>query len=186
VFVSIILGWAVPLVPIQLLWLNLVTDSFPAMALGVEPAEPNIMNEKPRNTKEQILDKSMYGGIIFQAIAISGASLLAYYWAMEVNGGLVYERTIVFTTLITAELLRAFSSRSQDYTLFKIGLFTNKAMIKAFLVSFGLTLAVIYIPFLANIFNLVALSITDWEIVLSFAFFPLIVGEIYKIEAKNK
>ena len=110
VFVSILLGWEVPLLPIQLLWLNLVTDSFPAMALGVEPAEPHIMNQKPRDTKEGILDKAMYGGIVFQAVAISGATLLAYYWGMGrygVEGGLAEVRSIVFTTLITAELLRA-------------------------------------------------------------------------------
>lgn len=189
VFVSILLGWEVPLVPIQLLWLNLVSDSFPAMALGVEPAEPGIMNKPPRNTKEGILDKTMTGAIVFQAVVISIATLAAYYWAMGRYGtgeGLVHARTIAFTTLITSELLRAFSSRSQDYTLFKIGLFTNKSMIQAVAVSFALTLVVIYIPALADIFNLVGLNITDWEIVLAFAFVPMIGGEIYKKFFKNK
>lgn len=183
VFTSILLGWEVPLLPIQLLWLNLVTDSFPALAIGVEPAEPNIMQQKPRDTKEGILDKVMYGGIVFQAVAISGACLLVYYLGVQKYGiadGLTRVRTIVFTTLITAELLRAFSSRSQDYTLFKIGFFSNKAMNKAVLVSFALTIAVLYIPFLTGIFHTVPLSVEDWVIVLSFAFFPLVTGEIYK------
>lgn len=185
VFLSILLNWEMPLLPIQLLWLNLVTDSFPAMALGVENAEPNIMNHPPRNTKEAIIDKKMVGGIVFQAIAISVASLASYYFAFSKYGdsglGLMHARSIVFTTLITAELFRAFSSRSQEYSLFKIGFFTNKRMVQAVLVSFLLTLAVIYIPLLSNIFNIVPLTLGDWQIVLSFAFIPLIIGEGYKI-----
>lgn len=189
VFVSILLGWEVPLVPIQLLWLNLVTDSFPAMALGVENAEPGIMNHPPRDTKEPILDRGMLGGIVFQAIAISAASLLSYYWAMKAYPGaenLVHERSIVFATLITAELLRAFSSRSQEFTLFKIGVFTNMRMVQAVFASFALTVAVLYVPILSDIFNVVPLSMLDWEIVMMFAFIPLVAGEVYKKLFKNK
>lgn len=188
VFVSILIGWEVPLVPIQLLWLNLVTDSFPAMALGVENAEPGIMNQPPRDTKEPILDKSMMGGIVFQAMAIAFASLLSYFWAARMYGignGLVHVRTVVFTTLITAELLRAFSSRSQTYTLFKIGFFSNMRMIQAVLVSFVLTVAVIYVPVLNEIFDVMPLTVHDWEIVLTFSFIPMLVGELYKDLFKN-
>ena len=188
VFVSILIGWEVPLVPIQLLWLNLVTDSFPAMALGVENAEPGIMSQAPRDTKEPILDKSMMGGIVFQAIAIAFASLLSYFWAAGMYGighGLVHVRTVVFTTLITAELFRAFSSRSQDYTLFKIGLFSNVRMIQAVLVSFLLTVAVIYVPVLNEIFDVMPLTLHDWEIVLTYSFIPMLVGELYKDLFKN-
>jgi len=189
VFVSILIGWEVPLVPIQLLWLNLVTDSFPAMALGVENAEPGIMKHPPRDTKEPILDKSMMSGIIFQAVAIAFASLLSYYWAARMYGigkGLVHVRTVVFATLITAELLRAFSSRSQTYTLFKIGFFSNMRMIQAVFVSFALTVLVLYVPVLNEIFDVMPLTMRDWEIVLTFAFIPMLVGELYKDLFKNK
>lgn len=188
VFVSILIGWEVPLVPIQLLWLNLVTDSFPAMALGVENAEPGIMNQPPRDTNEPILDKSMMGGIIFQAVAIAFASLISYYWAARMYGignGLVHVRTVVFTTLITAELLRAFSSRSQVYTLFKIGFFSNIRMIQAVFVSFALTVLVLYVPILNEIFDVMPLTMHDWEIVLAFSFIPMLVGELYKDLFKN-
>lgn len=189
VFLSILLGWEVPLVPIQLLWLNLVTDSFPAMALGVENAEPGIMNQPPRNTKQPILDKSMMAGIVFQAVAIALASLLSYYWASRMYGvgkGLIHVRSVVFTTLITAELLRAFSSRSQTYTLFKIGFFSNIRMIQAVLVSFVLTVLVLYIPILNEIFDVMPLTMLDWRIILTFAFIPMLVGELYKDLFKNK
>lgn len=188
VFVSILIGWEVPLVPIQLLWLNLVTDSFPAMALGVENAEPGIMSQPPRDTKEPILDKTMMGGIIFQAVAIAFASLLSYFWAAKVYGvgrNLVHVRTVVFTTLITAELLRAFSSRSQIYTLFKIGFFSNMRMIQAVFASFILTVLVLYVPVLNGIFDVIPLNMHDWQIVLAFSFIPMLVGELYKDLFKN-
>ena len=183
VFISILLGWEVPLLPIQLLWLNLVTDSFPAMALGVENAEPGIMKQPPRSTKEAILDKQMLGGIVFQAIAISFASLWSYYWAMKMYGtgsGLIHTRSVVFTTLILSELLRAFSSRSQTYTLFKIGLFTNIRMVQAVFLSFMLTFLVLYIPALNEVFDVVPLTLRDWQLVTVFSFIPLLAGELYK------
>ena len=189
VFISILIGWEVPMVPIQLLWLNLVTDSFPALALGVENAEPGIMNQPPRDTKEPILDKGMMGGIVFQAVAIALASILSYYWGLRMYGvgkGLIHARTVVFTTLITAELLRAFSSRSQTYTLFKIGFFSNMRMIQAVLVSFVLTVAVLYVPVFNEIFDVIPLTMRDWQIVLTFSFIPMLIGELYKDLFKNK
>jgi Ca2+-transporting ATPase len=189
VFISILLGWEVPLLPIQLLWLNLVTDSFPAMALGVENAEPGIMKQPPRSTKEAILDKEMLGGIVFQAIAISFASLLSYYWAMRMYGtgsGLIHARSVVFTTLILSELLRAFSSRSQNYTLFRIGFFTNIRMVQAVFASFMLTFVVLYIPALNEVFDVVPLTLRDWQLVTAFSFIPLLVGELYKDLFKNQ
>lgn len=190
VFVSILLKWPVPLLPIQLLWLNLVTDSFPALALGVEKGDPDIMNENPRSPNEPILDKPMIFGIIFQSIAIAASSLLAYKWGLDTFGtteaGLLQARTIAFTTLILAELLRAYSSRSDKFSLFKIGFFTNMTMVYATLFSFALLLCVLYIPFLQPIFNTFALGLLEWEIVLTYAFIPLVAGELYKVIFRRK
>ncbi len=186
VAVSIIfLNLPVPLLPIQLLWLNLVTDSFPALALGVEKGEPDIMNQNPRDPNEAILDKNMIIGVMFQSLAVGGAALLAYVTALNYYGidDLLHARTITFTTLITAELLRAYSSRSQKYTLAKIGVFSNKSMVYATLGAFMLMLGVLYLPFLHDIFYTFSLGFKDWQIVLSFAFIPLIVGELTKIIA---
>ena len=190
VFMAILFGWEVPLLPIQLLWLNLVSDSFPAMALGVEPAEPNMMNKPPRNTKESILDKKMFGGIAAIAIGITAASLLSFYYGMVRYAGnpdqLMHARSIIFMTLIVSELLMSFSSRSQDYTLAKIGLFSNKTIWKANLFSLVLTLVVMYLPFAAVIFKIEPLPLHDWEIVLAFAFIPLVIGELFKKIFRNK
>lgn len=187
VFASILLGWEVPLLPIQLLWLNLVTDSFPALALGVEKGEPDIMQQKPRDTNESIINRGMFISILLQSIAVAGGSLLAYYWAMNrYPDSIVHARAITFATLITAELLRAYSSRSQKYTLLKLGVFTNKTMVYSTLFAFSLLLVVLYVPFLQNIFYTFPLGILDWEIVLSFAFIPLVVGEFGKVLFGNK
>src|SRR5690606_3633380 len=123
------------------------------------------------------------------AFAISAASLLSYLWAMRMYGvaeGLIHARSVVFATLITAELLRAFSSRSQTYTLFNIGFFTNMRMIQVVLVSFLLTVDVLYVPVLNNIFDVMPLTSHDWLIVLTFSFIPMITGELYKDLFKNK
>lgn len=183
VFVSILLNLPVPLLPIQLLWLNLVTDSFPALALGVEKGDPDIMTQKPRDPKEPILNKEMIIGIAFQSIAIAIASLSAYWWGIYRYGldNILEARTIAFATLITAELLRAYSTRSTHFTLFEIGVFSNKTLVYGTSFSFLLMLLVIYIPFLNPVFHTFPLGFTDWEIILSFAFIPLIVGEITKL-----
>ncbi|HOK49915.1 MAG TPA: cation-translocating P-type ATPase C-terminal domain-containing protein, partial [Sedimentibacter sp.] len=110
-------------------------------------------------------------------------------WALKMYGsgnGLIHGRAVVFTTLILSELLRAFSSRSQDYTLFRIGFFTNMRMVQAVLASLFLTLAVLYIPALNEVFDVVPLNLRDWQLVIAFSFIPLLVGELYKDLFKNK
>ncbi len=188
VFASILMGLPVPLLPIQLLWLNLVTDSFPAMALGVEPGEEGIMDVEPRDPQEGIIDKRMWVSIILQSIAVAGTSLLAYHQGLKLYGeeNLLHARTIVFATLITAELLRAMSARSFDHTLFRIGLTSNKKMLLALTGSFVLLLVVLYVPFFQGIFDTFALGQKDWMIVLSFAFIPLVAGEIVKAFRQKK
>lgn len=182
IFASISLNLPVPLLPIQLLWLNLVTDSFPALALGVEKGEEDIMKMKPRDPNLPIIDSSMMYSIIVQSIAIGGTSLAAYIWGLRAfPDNLIKARTIVFSTLILAELFKAYSSRSEKHILFEIGIFSNPTIVYATTFSFLLLLGVIYIPFLQLVFHTVALTLVDWGIIASFAFIPLLVGEIYKV-----
>lgn len=183
VTLSILFGLEVPLIPIQLLWLNLVTDSFPALALGMEKGDPGIMDIPPRNPNEPILDKDMTKSLIVQSIAISTGALLAYRWGLSTYGeeSILIGRSITFTTLITAELLRAYSSRSEKHTIFEIGIFSNKTLTYSTLFAFGLLLIVIYVPFLQPIFQTYPLGLRDWGIVLLYSFIPLVVGEVYKL-----
>lgn len=188
VFISILFNLPVPLIPIQLLWLNLVTDSFPALALGMEEGEEDIMQEAPRNPDEPILDRGMIQGIVVQSIAIATASLLAYRWGLKTYGvdNLLIPRTITFATLIIAELLRAYSSRSETHTIFELGVFSNKTLTYATSLSFVLLLVVIYLPFLQPIFDTYPLGLADWKIVILYAFIPLIIGELYKLITRKK
>lgn len=182
VFFAMLLGLDEPLKPIHLLWLNLVTDSLPALALGVEPGEPGIMDEKPRSKDDPIITKKMGVAIVLQSLAITVASLLAFYYARKLYpDSITHARTIVFATLITSELLRAFSSRSFDRPIWKIGIKSNMKMVYAILISFLMLIAVLYIPFLHDIFDTFQLGFKDWEIVLSFAFIPFIIGELVKL-----
>ena len=181
VFLSILFGLPSPLTPIQLLWLNLVTDAFPALALGVEPAEADIMDREPRDPKESILAGKTGQGVILQSIAITVSVLVAYIiglkWIFPNN--IEGAHTMVFATLITSELLRAFSVRSEKYTLKELGWFSNKYLLKANLLSFALLLLVMYIPPLRRLFELQFIS-WQWWIILVLALLPLTLGEIHK------
>lgn len=190
VFLSILFNLPVPLVPIQLLWVNLVTDSFPALALGTEKGEPDIMNQKPRNAKEPILNNVMITGIVVQSIALFAAVMTAYIWALDKYAGSIFEpneeglmiaRTVAFTTLILAELIRAYSSRSERYSIIKLGVFSNKSMVTATFVSLLLVLAVIYVPFLEPIFETYALQLIDWAVIIVLCMVPLLAGEFNKL-----
>jgi len=181
VFLSILFQLPVPLLPIQLLWLNLVTDSFPALALGVEKGDPDIMELPPRNTKEPILNNTMIVGITIQSIAITISVLLAYIWALRVyNGDLIISRTVAFTTIILAELIRAHSSRSERFSVLKLGIFSNLTLIWATVLSFILLIIVIYIPVFQVIFKTCPLSYRDWIVIIGLCLIPLIAGEINK------
>ena len=181
VFLSILFGLPSPLTPIQLLWLNLVTDAFPALALGVEPAEADIMERNPRDPHDSILAGETGKGIIFQSIAITISVLAAYIIGLKYifPNNIEGAHTMVFATLITSELLRAFSVRSEKYTLKELGWFSNKNLVKANLLSFALLLLVMYVPPLRILFELQFIS-WQWWIIILLSFLPLLIGEIRK------
>ncbi|WP_276875555.1 cation-translocating P-type ATPase [Anaerococcus hydrogenalis] len=187
VFLSILFGLPSPLTPIQLLWLNLVTDAFPALALGVEPGEKDIMERKPRDPKESIISGDLKNSLIVQSLAITLSVLASYLIGLKwiFPGNIEGAHTMVFATLITSELLRAFSVRSTKYTLKELGIGSNKQLIKANLLSFALLLIVMYVGPLRYLFELEFIT-WQWIIILALAFIPLILGEVHKISARKK
>ncbi|MFP4661840.1 MAG: cation-translocating P-type ATPase [Halanaerobiales bacterium] len=198
IFFAMLIGWPIPLVPVQILWVNLVTDAFPALALGMEEGEPHIMDFPPRDPDEPILNRVMKYGILSQGIFISLATLLSFYIGYTVFGGaqlfgaevdtaaLGIARTMAFATLITAELLRAYTSRSERYSLATIGMFKNKYMIAATTSSFVLLLIVLYVPFLHDIFSVSAITLQHWLYILGFGVLPLIAAEVSKVFIRKK
>ncbi|WP_373134854.1 calcium-translocating P-type ATPase, PMCA-type [Enterococcus durans] len=185
IFVATALNFhQMPLVAIQLLWLNLVTDSLPALALGMEPVEPGVMKQKPRDSRKSIFADGFAASMIFYGVLV-GVITLAAYWLGEYvlsnpNVADGTANTMAFATLVFGELTRAFAVRSETRSIFSIGVFSNSAMNKAFLVSLALQLAVLFIPFLQEIFKVQSLTGMEWLIVILLSLVPLIVSEITK------
>jgi Ca2+-transporting ATPase len=181
IFLAILAGLPSPLTPIQLLWLNLITDGAPALALGMEKGDPDTMDRPPRPPKEPVINKPMRVRIGIQTIAISAVTLSAYLMGIAMYPGVPEEaKTMAFVTLSFSELLRAFTARSENYPLLRIGIFSNRVMLYAVVSSLLLLLAVIYTPFLQPIFNTVALGWAEWQVVLPLLFVPAIVAELTK------
>jgi Ca2+-transporting ATPase len=178
--VAMLAGWPLPLIPIQLLVLNLITDGAPALALGVEKGDPDIMDQRPRPVNEPIINRDMVIGIAVQTVAISLAVLVAFQIGLR-TGSEAHARTMAFATLSISELLRAYTSRSERYSVFAIGVFSNPWMQWAVLVSLVVLLAIIYVPFLDPIFGTTFLTLQDWTIMLPLILIPSIAAEINKL-----
>jgi Ca2+-transporting ATPase len=182
IFLAMLARLPVPLKPIQLLWLNLVTDGAPALALGLEKGDPDIMRRPPRPTAEPVVNREMRWGILIQSIAITLAVLGAFIYGLErFPGHLEAAQTLAFVTLTTSELLRAFTSRSEYHSLLSIGLFSNRWMLLAAGSSFALLLAVLYAPFLQPFFSTVPLGLREWLVILPLILIPAIAAEATKL-----
>jgi len=181
IFLATLAGSPPPLTAIQLLWLNLLTDGAPALALGMEKGDPDIMEQPPRPMREPIINRPMLVGIIVQTIAITAVVLIAYYvgWAWHPSNAALAQ-TMAFITLSASELVRAYTARSERASLVRLGVLSNKYMQYAVLLSIVLLLSVVYIPFLQPVFNTVTLGMREWAVVLPLLLVPGIAAEITK------
>ncbi|TDI85884.1 MAG: cation-translocating P-type ATPase [Chloroflexi bacterium] len=178
ILIPIMAGLPSPLTAIQLLWLNLVTDGAPALALGLEKGEPDIMDRPPRPVHEAIINREMWFRIGIQTIAIGAVSLAAYFIGLRFFPELA--KTMTFATIAFSQLLQAFAYRADRYPLLKIGIFSNRAMLYAVATSAVLLFAVIYVPGLQPIFDTVPLGTTQWTIILPLLLVPALVAELTK------
>ncbi|MCX7669633.1 MAG: cation-translocating P-type ATPase, partial [Anaerolineae bacterium] len=187
IFIATLLGWPLPLTAIQLLVLNLITDGAPALALGLEKGEPDIMKRPPRHPDEPVIDPTMRLRILIQGIVDTVAVLTVFRiglaWYPE---NVHHAQTMAFTVLSISELLRAYSARSEYHSVFRIGVFTNKYMQYAVLSSLMILLAIIYVPFLDPVFNTAFLSGRDWLIIVPFLFVPVFAAEITKVITRRQ
>jgi Ca2+-transporting ATPase len=185
IFIATMLGLPSPLNVIQLLWLNLITDGAPALALGTERGDPDIMKQPPRPASEPIINQRMRIEIAVQMVAITGSTLLAYWLGlvMHPEPGAAFNTTaatMAFATLSFSELFRAFTARSERYPLLRIGPFSNRNMNLAVVSSAVLLLAAIYVPFLNKVFDTIPLGFEHWQYVLPLLLVPSIVAEVTK------
>ena len=169
-----------PLSPVQLLWLNLVTDSLPALALGMEPVEKTAMTQPPRGKEEPLFSKAFSRRLAWQGALVGGITLLAYGLGFHLTGTFAVANTMAFATLTFSQLFHAFDVRSEDTPLFRLGWFSNPAMNRAFLAGAALQGAVLLAPPLQGVFAVVPMDLAQWGIVLGLALTPLVVCEIEK------
>jgi len=175
-----------PFLAIHLLMLNLVTDGFPALALGMEPAEPGIMDRPPRDPREPIIHREMWVGIAVQSGLITIATLVAFvvglqwFQAYPEEIRVTNAQTFAFATLVLAELLRAFTVRSDRVSLWRLGLLSNRTMLWAVSSSLLVLLAIIYVPFLEPVFHTTPLTLEEWGLMIPLAFLPAVGAEVTK------
>lgn len=185
IFFATLFGWDV-LQPVHLLWINLVTDTLPAIALGVEPAEPGIMTHKPRGRQSNFFDGGVFGAIIYQGILQTILVLAVYGWGLvfpehHTQGAIHADAlTMAFATLGLIQLLHAFNVKSVYQSVFKVGLFRNKTFNWAIPVAFVLLMATIVVPGFNNLFHVSHLSLTQWLAVIVGSFLIVVLVELVK------
>lgn len=180
ILIAMIIGLPMPLGAIQLISVNLVTDTFPAFALGMEKKEDIVMNKPPRDPNENIIDKPMVINILIQSIALTIGALGSFIYAYKYIDPAI-ATTACFVTLVVGELLRGYSARSETKSIFKMRIFENGYLNKTVLFSLAFLLATVYIPFLNKVFGMQALSATQFLIAIGFSIVPLIGGELSKL-----
>ena len=178
IFMGLVLGLESPLLAIQLLWVNLVTDSFPAIAIGLEKPEPDIMDRKPVNSKRGIFADGLWNKIIVEGIMIGMLTLVAFsignrFYSVEVG------RSMAFVAIGVLELVHSLNIKSEE-SIFKSGLFENKYLILSFIIGVFIQTIVVIVPIFANIFKLVPLNLTQWIITLIISILPIPIMELQK------
>jgi Ca2+-transporting ATPase len=176
--VAPLVGMPLPLLPLQILWINLVTDGLPGLAMTVEAAEPDIMRRPPYHPQENIFGRGMGRDIIWIGLVLAAVSLGMGYWAW--GQGNADWQTMIFTTVTLSLMGNALALRSERESLFKIGLFSNKLLLGSVILTVALQLAVIYVPFLQGVFTTRALSLRDLLISLGLSAVVFACVELFK------
>lgn len=192
ILTAILFFWPIPLLPTQILWINLVTDSLPAIALGMDPGDKDVMKNKPRDPKESFFAHGAGIRAIIGGTLIGILTLVAFYFGLKEFGYslgsqdipediITYARTMAFVVLACSQLFYSLSLRNSTKSIFQIGLFSNIYLVGAIIVGLILQFGVITIPFFADAFKVQNLSLKDWIFVLCFSVIPLIVNELIKL-----
>jgi P-type Ca2+ transporter type 2C len=177
-----LLGLPLPLLPIQILWMNLVTDGIPALALAVDPKAPDLMRRPPRRPEARLLDGGRLLAIGGEGLMLSAIALGAFSYSLYgLHQNLEQARTVAFTVMVVVQLVHAFNCRSERWSLFQLGAGTNRALVWAVLLSFAVQIAVLTVPAVSPVFKAAPLPIEDWALMGSAGLVPFIVMELAKI-----
>ena len=185
--IAILFGLGTPLIPIHILWVNLVTDSLPALALGVDPADEQLMTQKP-DTSDSLLTSATLWRILYQGVMISTLTLIAFMYGsgrfINTNGDLQTGQTMAFAVLALSQLVHAYNIHSPHKSVFRT-FFKNKWLVLATLINAVMMIAVMFVPFLRDVFSLSALSLHHWEIIIVLIVLPLPIVELMKLFKLN-
>lgn len=182
IFTAILVGWKPPLLPIHILWVNLITDSLPALGLGMEPDDPGVLRRKPRDPHESLFAGGTGPNVIGNGLLIGALTLVAFQLGLAMyDGSLQHARTMAFVVLAVSQLFHAFDLRHFRRSVFQVGLFKNKMLWLAFGVGLLLQWIVTAVPGIAAVFEVDALSWGDWGIVMGLAAVPLLANEVVKL-----
>ncbi len=184
IFLGLLLGLDTPLLAIQLLWINLITDSFPAIALGLESADKNIMNRKPNESKKGLFADGLWEKIFIEGTMIGILTLFAFSLGCKLYG-LEVGRTMAFVSLGMLELVHSFNIRTEE-SIFKVGIFNNIYLTCAVILGIIMQLAVVLIPQIANVFNVVLLNKEQWIYTIIISVLPIFIMEGQKLLNKTK
>lgn len=181
-FVATLFGLPLPLVPIQILWMNLVTDGLPAIALGLDAVESDIMERPPRSPREGVFARRLHLRILLTGIIISACTLGVFMFSLwYYPGDIDRARTLAFTTLVCAQLVYVFQCRSERHSIFEIGIWGNLYLVGAVMISGGMHVAILYYPLLQKMFQTTPLTIDDWLLVLVFAMASLFLDTVWRM-----
>jgi Ca2+-transporting ATPase len=185
VFLALMIGWPLPLVALQILWLNFITDIFPAFALALEPSAPDVMKRPPRDPQEPLLTPRVVRLIVWQGLLIAGVTLLAFGVGMSWHGnegeGLRQAITMAFMTLALSQVFHAFNARSQTRSAFDGRLFTNRWLWSAVVLCLILQAAAVYVPLLQQVLRTVPPAVSDWGVIAACSVAPVGVVELVKV-----
>jgi Ca2+-transporting ATPase len=185
IFVAILVGWPLPLLPLQILWMNLLMDVFPAIALALEPTAQGVMKRPPRSPNESLLSRPFLFLIAWQAVLLAGIILAAYGWALQQYGGGSHARTIALFALVGVQIGHTFNCRSRIHSAW-VGLFRNPFVWAAIAIVVTLQWLALYQPFLARVLDTHPLNPHDWWVIAGTIVLPLVVVEIAKFAARQK
>lgn len=197
IFLSVLFFWPVPLLPTQILWINLITDTLPAIALGMDPGDKDVMKRTPRDPKESFFARgagfrAILGGVLIGLLTLGAFAYGLYEHGYQMNSkdiseaAMTYARTMAFVVLAASQLFYSLTMRNSTKSILQVGLMTNKMLIGAIVIGLILQLGVISVPFLASAFKVHMLSVQDWGLVFGFALIPVLVNEFVKLLARIK
>ncbi|MFO3055136.1 cation-translocating P-type ATPase, partial [Legionella pneumophila serogroup 3] len=180
VFIALLIGWPLPLLPIQLLWINLVTDGLPAIGLATDMSEPGILNRPPRATQKSMMDRAFFKRVTFVGCLKALVILSVFAYEYLIDKDLIQAQDAAFSVLVTAELLWAFGARSDTKNIWQVGLFSNLRLFFIVSISFSLQVLIHHIPVLRELFGIQPVSFTQCLVWILLGMVPLLVIEAQK------